>query len=245
LKLLSNKKLYWSKQHGAYISLIAAWLIANILNGFNGIQVVAIIFLLSGLNFVELMSERIFRKSPLPKNKKTWFYIYGATIDVTGILLSFYSESFPYILLALIIGSAGYLILFKARLQKSILAEWVIFLLISIAAFCGLQQVVWSDIFPAIGALTLFLGSSIFTVKARLEKISVTPVLVYTAFSVALLLFYFSFNTFSIILSLLIILKTSGIWLFPEKFKAIPIRKIGILEAIFQMLLIVDFYFFY
>ncbi len=174
LKLQSNKKLYWSKQHGAYISLIAAWLIANILNGFNGIQVVAIIFLL-----------------------------------------------------------------------KSILAEWVIFLLISIAAFCGLQQVVWSDIFPAIGALTLFLGSSIFTVKARFEKISVTPVLVYTAFSVALLLFYFSFNTFSIILSLLIILKTSGIWLFPEKFKAIPIRKIGIMEAIFQMLLIVDFYFFY
>ena len=241
MKPLPFKKIYWSKQHGAYISLIATWIIAGILTDFNSIHIIAIVFLLCGLNFVELMVEKFYRKSPLSKNKNAWLYIYGVTIIFSGTVLAVYSESFPFIVLALVSGSAGYLILFKARLQKSILAEWIIFLLISIAAFIGSQQVVW----PAIGVLAIFLGSSIFSVKVRLKKISTIPGLLYTAFSVPLLIIYFSFNTFSIVLSLLIILKTSGIWLFPKKFKSVSLPKIGMVEAIFQMLLIFNFYLFY
>ena len=112
LKIFSiTKKLfppYWSKQHGAYITLISAWFIACIITGFGELQLVAVAFLSSGLNLVELLSEKFYRKSVMTFRKKFWLTTYMLIVFVTGIILLLYSPDFLIILVALFAGSLIY-----------------------------------------------------------------------------------------------------------------------------------------
>src|SRR5436189_2743487 len=83
-------KPYWSKQHGAYITLFTSWLIAIIASGrFLPLQIIILLFILSGLNFSELFSEKFRRKSPLPSKKSFWFLIYALISISTGTIILF------------------------------------------------------------------------------------------------------------------------------------------------------------
>jgi hypothetical protein len=237
--------VYWSRQHGAYISLITAWVISGIQTGFTGLQLVALILLLSGLNFVELLSERFFRKSPLRASKVFWLYLYGLLAAIAGTILLFRSAIFPSIVFALLAGATAYLLLYRSRLHKHAVSEWIIFLLLAIAAFSGAGNAGVREIIPVAGVLALFFGSSIFTVKARFEKMEAWPAPVYSAIASTLILFYFSFNTFSIFITCLLLAKVLWGWFLPEKFHKTPIRVLGMIEGAFQVLLIAIFYFFY
>jgi hypothetical protein len=94
-KLLSP---YWSRQHGAYITLISAWFITCIITGFSELQLVAVAFLLSGLNLVELLSEKFYRKSIMPARKIFWLSAYLFITVVTGIRLFLFSLEFLFLL---------------------------------------------------------------------------------------------------------------------------------------------------
>ncbi len=249
LKIFSiTKKLYppyWSKQHGAYITLISAWFIACIITGFSELQLVAVIFLLSGLNLVELLSEKFYRKSIMPARKIFWLSAYLFITVVTGITLFLFSPDFLIVFAALSTGAFFYLLLFKSRLHKHILSEWLIFALLSIAAFIGSSFISWREIFSAVLVMSLFFGSSVFAVKERFGRIQVWPVIIYVLVSTIFILIGTHFSMFGFLTSILLLLKTSGSWGYPEKYHKLPIKTIGILESAYQFCFVLNFYFFF
>jgi hypothetical protein len=242
-----NKLLppYWSRQHGAYITLISAWLIAILITSFNRLQIIAIFFLLSGLNLVELLSEKFFRKSVMPARKLFWLRVYLFVTIVSGVALFLFAPDFLIVFAALSLGAFFYLLLFKSRLHKHILSEWLIFALLSIAAFIGSSFISWREIFPAVLVMTLFFGSSVFAVKERFGRIHVWPVIIYVLVSTIFILFGTHFSMFGFLTSILLLLKTSGSWGYPEKYHKLPIKSIGILESVFQLCFVLNFYFFF
>lgn len=239
-KLLSP---YWSRQHGGYITLISAWLIAILITSFNRLQIIAIIFLLSGLNLVELLSENFLRKSAMPARKIFWLRVYLLVTIVFGIALFLFAADFLIVFAVLSIGYFFYLLLFKSRLHKHILSEWLIFALLSIAAFIGSSFNSWREIFPAILVMSLFFGSSVFAVKERFGRIHVWPVIIYVLVSTIFILIGTHFSIFGFLTSILLILKTSGSWGYPEKYHKLPIKSIGILESAYQLGFVLNFLF--
>jgi hypothetical protein len=232
--------VYWSKQHGAYITLISAWVIAVITHGFNPSQILVILFLLSGLNVTELLGEKIKRKTALPRTKHSWLIIYGIITSVLCLILLLQLKISFTIAAALLTGCILYVALSKLRLQKTMLMELITFFLFSLAGFIGCTNIQWSSAFPLIILMTIYFGSSVFTVKERFGKIGRKPVVLFVLISIIIILGMFNRSAFALISSGLLILKTAGSWGFRTFFHRLPIKTIGMIELGFQVLFVIN-----
>jgi hypothetical protein len=234
-------RVYWSRQHGAYITLISSWIIAVILTGYSLVQALALIFLLSSVNFIELLSEKLFRKSALPEYKNLWLFVYGLASSLLGVFLLIFSKTFQYLIIYLLIASVLFLWTYKERLQKKLIPELATFAFFVLSSFIGSTIESWNNIIPAMVVMALYFGSSVFTVKERFGKLSLWPLIVYLFLSADIILLLYNVTSFGLVVILLMILKTSGPWAFKEQFNALPIQKIGIIEIVFQLSFILSF----
>lgn len=238
-------RFYWSKQHGAYLTLISSWLIAGILNGFDIQHIILIFFLLSGLNSVELFSEKLNRKSPLQFYKNIWLKLYAGITITLGILLLCISPSFRILSPTLLATGSIYVWLTKGRMQKKIISEWIIFSIISYSAFITSSIFSIKVILPSIITMSLFFGLSVFTVKERLHKIHFSLTIIYALFATTIIYLLFQTSIFTLTITLLILFRLAPNWVSPTNYNKLNIRTIGIIESLFQLFFILAFYFFY
>lgn len=245
VSVLPHFSFYWTRQHGAYITLITSWVIANIITGFTLLQLDAIVFLLAAINVTELITEKLNRKTRLPSYKSTWLNIYGVVTFICGFVLLLYSKNFQNLIIFLAAGAAIFIVVAKFKQQKSVAAEILTFAFFVVAAFSGSNFTGWVQVLTAMMAMTLFFGTSVFIVKHRFGKIHTGGVLLYTGISTILILLLTNASIFGILTSVLILAKTSVCWVFPKQFHQLHIKKIGMIEGVFQLLLISVFIFFY
>jgi hypothetical protein len=245
ISILRLFPFYWTRQHGAYITMITAWVVAVILTGFSYLQPLALIFLLASLNFTELVAEKINRKTRLPSFKHSWLNIYGIVTVFSGTLLLLYSQTFRILAILLLAGAVTFVLLTRRRKQKTITAELLTFAFFVVAAFSGSVVTDWPLMVEVMIIMTLFFGSSVFTVKWRFKKISALTVLLYTFFSMITIGVVAHDWLFSVLVCTLIFFKTAGCWAIPDWFRTLPIKKIGMIEAAFQVVLLLIFFVFY
>ena len=237
--------VYWSRQHGAYLTLISSWIIAMIYSGVQQLQWVTIVLLLCGLNFTELISEKFTRRTKLPATKMNWLIVYGSMSVLLATLLLYYSVSFRILFPFLASGGALFVFLSKKRFQKKLIFELFTFLLFAIAGFIGSSIHEWKEVITVMLCMSVFFGSSVFMVKERFGKIETYPVLFYCLFASLSILLLLGLSIFSLIVMALIFVKTSIVWVSPERFHRLPIQKIGMLEFAFQLLFILNFLIYY
>jgi hypothetical protein len=91
----------------------------------------------------------------------------------------------------------------------------------------------------------LFFGSSVFTVKQRFERLNSFSVIIYLLVAIMITLLLTHTSAFGVAVSMLMIIKTSGVWGWKKKFMQLKISRIGMIEAIIQMMLVLLFLVFY
>jgi len=225
---------WWSRQHGAYITLITAWLASAIAsNHFHWLQVPILVMLLSGFNFSELAAESFKRKTPLPDNKKFWMLVYLAFLIATGSVTLWFHPFLKFFVPVFGVGLVLFTLLSLRRMQKTTFFEMIIFALFSLA---GLMAYLPSNTLesPTMTRLFLYLWLyfcvSVFTVKVRLKKLPAYASFFYGVISIILLLL-FGRGTIAIIISVLIGVKAFPIALYPEKYDDLKIQTVGIMES--------------
>jgi hypothetical protein len=241
LTALLPLRLYWTRQHGAYITLISSWIIAVSLFGFTWLQLPAIVFLLASINGVELFTEQLKRKSPMPLYKITSKYFYSTLGIFCGLILLLFSQTFRQLIPVLAIFPPVFIYLAKKRKQKSLLSEFFTFLFFVITSFIGCKIELWTSVIIAMLIMTLFFSSSIFTVKQRLGRLDRLDVLLYMIASILIILTVTQLSTFGIFTTVLIFIKTAGAWGFPDWYRQLKIKQIGMLETVMQIAFVLGF----
>lgn len=243
LKKSSYLVPYWSKQHGAYITLIVSWLIAVLLSqDFSWMQPVILIFLLSSLNLTELLIESMIRKSPMSGRKKVWMLIYSLTSVSLAGLLAYYLKSLIYVLPVLSVFAIVFIFLAIRKQQKSILAEWITFAMFAIASLLAFnpEQGIVATKFLVLGLLmSAYFGQSIFLVKSRLKRLPNYMALIYS-FAVIIILFsLFGIDAFTLMLSFLLIAKSLQILIWNDWYNKLKIKFVGMLEMGYHLLFLI------
>jgi hypothetical protein len=242
-------KPYWSKQHGAYITLFTSWLIAIIASGrFLPLQIIILLFILSGLNFSELFSEKFKRKSSLPSRKLFWLYLYAFVTFITGIIIVLNHSGIINSLPVFGFGLALFSFLSYKRFQKSILSEWIIFAIFSIAgmiAYIPQDDIEQKVYFEILFLMSAYFGITIFTIKARLKKVVNIYSLIYALLTTVSLVLMFGWNLLVVLVSNLIILKSLQVILFKSQYEKLKLQTIGIIETTFYLIFILIFIFIY
>lgn len=235
-------KPYWSKQHGAYITLITSWIVAVIAgNRFTWLQAIILIFILCGLNFSELIAEKFKRATPLPGYKSLWLRIYAVLIIVSGVVIIFYHPNILYYLPVFGAGLVLFTILSYRRMQKSIISEWIIFAMFAIAGLVAYLPAITADkkiMLELWSLMSVYFGVTIFTVKARLKKTGVYAALIYAVLSSILLISLFGTGSIVILTSTLTILKSLQVIIFRSAYARLQLKTIGIIESLFHIVFI-------
>jgi hypothetical protein len=233
----------WSRQHGAYITLITSWLTGVLLSSsFYLIHIVILIMLLSGFNFTEFMQDRFLRNSP-PSPRKifwTWAYFILALTSAACVLINV--SEFKYLLPFIIIAGLFFLVLTKLKLHKSIMSEFLTFAVISISgliAFNPHDETAFADLFPLWLLMFLYFSSTIFLVKIRFERIHISGINIYLLLSAAALFLSWGNVLIVWLVIFLMLLRLVPVMAAPEKFKQMKITHIGFIETGFQVLFIV------
>ena len=226
---------WWSRQHGAYITLLTAWLASAIAGQrLHWLHVPILIMLLSGFNFSELAAEGFRRKSPLPQNKKFWMLVYLIFLVASGLITFWFHPLLKFFIPFFSVGLLLFTLLSLRRMQKSTLFEIIIFGLFALAgllAFLPGGEPDTPKMTRLFLAMWLYFCVSIFTVKVRLKKLPPYSSFAYGLISI-LLLYLVEMRTIAILLSLLMAVKAFPIALFPEKYERLKIGTIGIMESV-------------
>lgn len=233
----------WSKQHGAYITVITSWLISVLLSRqLSLLHLPILIFLLSGLNAEELISDTLKRKTPQVLRKKVWMSIYSVICIVCGVTLFPLIDSFivigPFLLLAAIILT--FLTLLKHN--KGIWIELLTmgaFSLGGLLAFNPDQPFNFSPSFLLWAVEASFFGLSVILVKIRLKRLEKTTIPVAALLYVLTLLSLTGFNLLFFLLSLLMLVRLVPVYLFAEKYIKLKVKSVGLIETGFQIALII------
>lgn len=233
--------LYFSRQHGAYITIIALWLASVLLSRSADIrQWMVIILMLSGLNAVELVSEMINRKSRMAVRKKNSFAFYAVTSLGSMIVLSSDSPLFLLVVLASGFVVAIYTLAAKFRMQKNVFVELLIFSSMSLTSLLSLEPgSVALPFYIVFLIFTVYACSSIFTVKFRMGKLGTWPGIIFLVLSVFLLVWFPLPEHLQIGMILLLTLKILLPYLFAEKYRLLSMPTIGIIESAGHILFLV------
>jgi len=239
---------YWSRQHGAYITLMISWLIAVLLSdGFHWLQPLILLFSLSALNLAELTVESIGRKTRLPDRKRFWLISYLIISVFSSIILILHLESLMYLLPVFIIFGILFIWLSSIKKQKSVLAEWITFAFLALAGLLALNP----GIMPDIGVLVVmsllmaaYFGQSIFLVKSRLKKMAPDYILIYSLPVIILTLFLVGLDWFTCLFSILLLAKALQAVIFSGWYNKLKIKWVGMLELGFHLIFVLILYVF-
>ena len=237
----------WTKQHGAYVMLIASWIIAVLLGqNVSSVHFVILVFLLAGLNATDLSATLWKRKSKPSDREKLWLGIYSALSVVLMIYLLKETETLRYILPVCLLGGLIFIILAKLRLQKSIPAEWLIFSLITLSglsAYHPNDAINFSFISGLWLMLSLYFGFSIFIVKFRIGEVTAKQILLYLFASGAIFTGCFDGYLVPYFIFGLMVLKSVIVLFRTEWFILLKLKYIGMLETFYTLMMIVFFTF--
>ena len=145
-------KPVWSRQHGAYITLITSWLAGTLLSEhIYPIHFVILVMLLAGFNFTEFTQDRFLRNSPPSPQKRFWTWMYFALAVTSGICVIINVTKFKFILPIIVIAALIFILLTKLKLHKSILSEFFMFAVISLVGLISFNPhnfSSFSNLFP-------------------------------------------------------------------------------------------------
>lgn len=232
--------VYWSKQHGAYITLIICWMIGLFLSpAYSLLQPVVLIFLLSGFNLIELVLEKYKRKTPLPHGRKIWLLIYTFITILFGFFTLLKVPLLRYLLPVFVCSGLIFILLALKRKQKSVFAEWLTFAVFSLSGILAyspgkIPDLSW--ILRLTLLMSLYFGLSIFLVKFWLGKLMSYGGLIYVISAILFMFFFYSESRIIYAVGILMFLKSlipivAGPW-----YKNLPIKRIGMLEAMFHLI---------
>ena len=246
LKYLLNIRPYWSRQHGAYITMIISWLIGVLLSkSFTWIQPVILIFLLSSLNLAELLIESFIRKSSLHQRKKFWLSFYFVISIGLSFVLYFYLKSISYFLPAFLLFGLIFIILALKRKHKTVVAEWITFAIFSFAGILAFNPTGPQNFQTVliIGSLmSVYFGQSIFLVKSRLKSLPSVAALLYSVLILILVFLFLGFDQFTFLFGILLMIKSMHPLIFGNWYGALKIKWVGMLElgyhVVFLLLLL-------
>jgi hypothetical protein len=233
-------KPVWSRQHGAYITLITSWLIGTLLSGqIYAIHFVILLMLLSGFNFTEFMQDRFLRNSPPTQRKKFWTWIYLTLAVFSGVCVLINVTEFKFILPFFIAAGLIFLFLTKFRLHKNILSEFLTFAVLSLGGLIAYNPHIESEfmvMFPLWILMFFYFSSTIFLVKIRFNRVKIAEVFAYLLVSYVIL-FYVWGNVLIVWLTVcLIALRILPLVFIQDWFKKLRITTIGFIEIGFQIL---------
>jgi hypothetical protein len=238
-------KPFWSKQHGAYITLITSWLIAVIVSQrIIWLQIIVLFFIMSGLNFTELLAEKIKRKSPLPKSKLLWLFIYALIVIITGTIILFNHPDIVFYLPWFITGVVLFTVLSYKKMHKSILSEWIIFSMFALAGLTAYLPAIEAQsgyVLKLLLLMAIYYGITIFTVKARLKKIPNFVALLYAIISSAFLIVCYGTGLVILGVSALVLIKSLQVILMRGKYEKLKLRSIGMIETGFHLIFVLIF----
>lgn len=236
-------KPVWSRQHGAYITLITSWLTGTLLsNEFFLIHFVILVMLLAGFNFTEFMQDRFLRNSPPAPRKKLWEWIYFFLALTSGICVFINVTEFKYLLPFIVIAGLIFLLLTKLKLHKTILSEFLTFAVLSISgliAYNPHNSTSLSNLFPLWLLMFLYFSSTIFLVKIRFERINSAGIIIYLVLSAASLFLTWGNVPVVWLVILLMLFRLVPVMAAQDKFKNMKITAIGFMETGFQVLFLV------
>lgn len=236
-------KPLWSRQHGAYTTLITSWLIGTLLSAhLSLLHPIILVFLLSGFNFSEFLQDTQLRNSPMSKRKKFWFFTYACVMILTGIYLLLNVPFIIYILPFLILVGAIFLLLTKLRKHKNITTEFLTFAAISISgliAFDPADKFEFIAVFPLWLLMFVYFSSSIFIVKIRFGRVDYKEVILYLLLSSAVLLIALNPKPVVWFTIALMFIRLSPLLFIQEWLSKLKIKYIGFSELGFQFLFIV------
>ncbi len=239
LKFSNYLRPYWSRQHGAYLTMIVSWLIAVMLSHYySWMQLIILIFILSALNFMELSIEGISRKTSLPSRKKLWLAIYSLISFSLAVLLLLKLNSILYVLPVLLVFSLVFIVLTLQKKQKSALAEWLSFATFSLAGLLAFnpKQDPQAGEYLVLGIImSAYFGLSIFLVKARLLKLPLYSPLLYTAIVIIVLILWLRLDAFTFMLSALLIVKALQPLVLNSWYGKLKIKWIGLIEMAYHL----------
>lgn len=237
-------KPVWSRQHGAYITLITSWLIGTLLSEhIYAIHFIIIFMLLSGFNFTEFMQDRFLRNSPPSIRKKFWTWIYFSLAILSVVCVFINVTEFKFILPFFIGAGLIFLLLTKLRLHKNIFSEFLTFAVLSLGGLIAYNphgKTQFMVMFPLWVLMFFYFSSTIFLVKIRFNRVSITEVLLYLLVSFVVL-FYLWGNTLIIWLTAgLIALRIIPLVFIQDWYKKLKITSIGFIEIGFQILFLIS-----
>jgi len=231
-------KPVWSKQHGAYITLITSWLIGTLLSqSFTILHIVVLLLLLSGFNGTELFVDSMKRRSPQSQRRLFWMGIYGIAAISMAYVLWQSSPFFQAMLPVIAAGGVLFILLSIKRLHKTIPAELITFMLFGAAGLLAYNPAHMPDTGFIVNLwilLSAYFCLSVFHVKYRIKEITAKPLVGYILIAVAIILFTVGFSVASLLVSTLIVFKTVPLPAAPEAYRALKIKHIGYLEMVMQ-----------
>jgi len=233
----------WSKQHGAYVTLITSWFIGTLLSqSFHLLHLAILLMLLAGFNGVELLIDSVKRRSPQSQRRLIWMGIYGIAAIGMAYVTWMNSPFFQSMLPVFIGGSVLFAFLSVRRLQKTIPAELFTFMLLSAAgliAFNPAQPPDTSFMLTLWIMLSAYFCLSVFHVKYRIKEITAKPLVVYVLAAILIVLIAGSFSIASLLVSTLLIFKTIPLLVSPDAYRSLQIKHIGYLEMVMQGILVI------
>lgn len=231
----------WSRQHGAYITLITGWLIATLLSEvITWTHAVVIVFLLAGLNLGELVQEYLKKKFAVSLRKKFWIILYGFMITAAGFNLLKEAITFSLVFPVLVIVGFVYLYLSLRSEHKHIFSELLAFAGIALAGLIAYNpdQVPGLEFLKLWTLLFCYFGTSVFMVKARFDKVSFTEIALYFIFCTVLTVFFVKVSAASLLILTLIMIKVLIVVFAGSRYKELRITTIGFLECGYCLLLV-------
>jgi hypothetical protein len=236
-------KPVWSRQHGAYITLVTSWLTGTLLSEhIYPIHFVILLMLLSGFNFTEFLQDRFLRNSPPSQRKKLWTWIYSALAVLSAVCVMINVIEFKFILPFFIGAGLLFLLLTKLRLHKNIFPEFLTFAVLSLGgliAYNPHNQTQIKVMFPLWMLMFLYFSSTIFLVKIRFSRVRISEVLAYLFISFVVLFYIWGNILIVWIVSGLIALRIIPVVFIYNRFKQLKITSIGIIETGFQILFLI------
>jgi hypothetical protein len=235
----------WSRQHGAYISLITSWLAGMLLSeSMMWLNGVVLIFLLSGLNFGELAQDYLKKRFSVNLRKKIWIMVYGfLTLSACFYLLQ-NSVSFNFIFPVLISLGCVYVYLSLKREHKQIWSELLAFAAITLGGMLAYEpySIPGMEFLKLWVFLFSYFGTSVFLVKARFDKVAFKEIIYYVLIIILLNTAIGNITKAWTGIMALIFAKLLLLVLPGDFYKKLRITTIGFLELGYCLLLIALLY---
>lgn len=209
---------------------------------FSWLQAVALVFLLSGFNLVELILEKFKRKTPLPRGRVIWLYIYSIITLLFGFYTLIKVPLLRYLLPVFVCSGLIFILLALKRKQKSVFAEWLTFAVFSLSgllAFSPGEVPELSWIMHITLIMSLYFGLSIFLVKFWLGKLMSYGGLIYVMSAVLFMFFFYGERQIVYEVGALMLLKSLIPIIAGQLYRNLPIKRIGMLEAMFHLVFLI------